>query len=141
MSVKRWVITDPHDTNVATKSYTFPINPRDMTSPYKERSITAQGTARGRILFFEGAAQAKQWQFSGPILDKAHMDALRLWVYNRPGRVIITDHYGRVIECILQSLDVTPKRRLGYYYSHEYTITAMITAISAPTVPNLGPGA
>lgn len=139
MSVLRWKITDPHDTNVATKTYTFPMNPRDMTSPYRERSIATSPTTRGRVLMFEGALPAKTWSFSGPILDKAHMDALRLWVYNRPGRVIITDHFGRNIECVLQVLEVTPKRRVGKYYSHEYSVTALITSISAPTVPNEGP--
>lgn len=139
MSVLRWKLIDPHDTNTATKTYTFPMNPRDMTSPLPERNIATQGTTRGRVLLFEGALPAKAWSFSGPILNKAHMEALRHWVYERPGRVYIMDHFGRTIECVLQSFEVTPKRRTGYYYSHEYSVSALITAISDPTVPNAGP--
>lgn len=139
MTVLRWKIRDPHDTNVLTNTYTFPMNPREMSSPFRERSIQTVGTTRGRVLLFEGSAGAKSWQFSGPILNKAHMDALLEWVYERRGRVIITDHFGRQLECVLQAVDFTPKRRIGYYYSHEYSVTALITKINPATVPNAGP--
>lgn len=136
-TVKRWVITDPYDSNPATNTYLFPRNPADMTSVFPERAVASMTTTAGAILVYEGATPAKSWQFSGPLLDKQQYLDLDQWVYGRKRRVVITDHYGRNITVVLQTLDVVPKRRVNYYWSHDYTVTALILGITAPTV---GPG-
>ncbi len=138
MAIKRWVLRDPSDTNPATNTYTFIRNPREMTSLYQERAITSTPTTAGRILLWEGARNAKQFTFSGPVLEKSLFDALQKWVYKRR-RLILTDHYGREISCVLTNIDLVPKRRVGYYYSHEYTVSGLALAIGQPTVDNEGP--
>ena len=139
MAVKRWVINDPYDTNVLTNSYTFPRNPTTMSSPYGERSVSSLVTVGGKVLLHEGTKPAKQWTFEGPILDKAHLVALHHWVYNRKRRLKLTDHYGRIITLVFVSLEVVPKRRVNVYYSHDYTVTALVVSISAPTATDAGP--
>lgn len=139
MSVLRWVLNDPYDTNPATNTYTFPRNPESMTSPLGERSLSSLVTTAGKVLLYEGTTPAKSWQFSGPLLEKAHYDALYTWVYTKNRRVNLTDHYGRVLSLAFQTLDAQPKRRVNYYWSHDYTVTALILSMSAATVGNVGP--
>ncbi len=140
MSVRRWVIKDPYDTDPATNKWTFIRNPREMTSIYLDRPIVAQPTTAGnKILLWEGPKTAKEWSFSGPVLEKVLFDELRRWVYKRR-RLVITDHYGRNISTVLKTIDLVPKRRVNIYYSHEYTVTGLILAVSEPTATDLGPG-
>ncbi len=128
---KRWKMYD------ANSTYTFPINPSGMTSPFGERNIhTKSSTAvDGKVLLFEAARQPPEWTFTGTILDPAHFEALRSWTYDRLGRrVVITDHFGRNLVVVLKKFDPVPKRSLGRYWRHEYTMTAIVISISAPTV-------
>lgn len=138
-TVKRWVITDPYDTNPATNTYHFPRNPADMTSVYPERSVATMTTSAGKVLAYEGATPAKSWQFSGPLLDKQQFTDLHTWVYLKKRRLILTDHFGRNITLIFQTLDVVPKRRTNYYWSHDYTVTALILGIQGLSVGADGP--
>lgn len=137
--VRRWVITDPYDGNPLTNTYHFPRNPSDMTSLHAERAISSMATTNNKTLLYEGITPAKNWQFSGPILDKQQFLDLHAWVYDRIRRVVINDHYGRNISCVLNTFEVVPKRRTGHYYSHDYTVTALVLAVSAPTIGNEGP--
>lgn len=137
MAVKRWVLKDPHDSS-ANGTYTFPRNPREMSSPYPERALTPSATTFGRILLWEGPIPAKQFTFAGPILEKSHFDKLREWVYEHQRRIYLYDHFGRRITTVFQSIDLVPQRRLNYYYSHEYTVSALAIKVSEPTVPNTG---
>jgi hypothetical protein len=135
VTVLRWKLIDPSNTDV----YTFPRNPLSMTSPYRVKAVTASSTTNGKILLTEGAQTAQQWSFSGPLLDKQNLLDLLDWTYDRRRRVLIQDHFSRQISCYLTGLDVQPKRRTGYYYSHDYTINALVLDVSAPTVANAGP--
>jgi hypothetical protein len=139
MSVLRWVITDPTDIDPTTNTYTFPRNPESMTSIFHELPITAQSSTRGHALLWEGATQAKAWSFQGAILDKQHLLDLHLWVLTKKRRLILTDHFGRAITLVFNSLEVVPKRRTNVYYSHDYTVNALIISSTAPTVANSGP--
>ncbi len=137
-TVKRWKFTDVWSASSNPDTYTFPRNPREMTGVYPERSINSMTSTRGRVLLFEGTVPAKQFTFSGPILEKSHFDALRKWTYlNR--RILIEDHYGRKITCVLTQIDLVPVRRVNIYYSHDYVCTGIITNITEPTVGNEGP--
>jgi hypothetical protein len=137
--VRRWVMTDPYDTNSATNTYHFPRNPREMTSLHAERAVSSMSTTNHKILLYEGQTPAKAWQFSGPILDKQQFTDLTAWVYDRRRRVVIVDHYTRSINCVLTTFEVVPKRRTGYYYSHEYVVSALVLSVSAPAMGNDGP--
>ncbi len=127
--VKRWRIINPNDSNAATREYRFPQNPEKMTSPYPKKSVTSSGTPRGRILLWQGGTGAQQWSFSGPILNKKHLDDLAHWVYDIRNRLVIEDHYGRYIGVYLTDLDAVPRRRVNRYYSHEYTVNAMVLTL------------
>lgn len=128
---KRWRMYD------ANGSYTFPRNPSGMTSPFGERNIHTKTSSAvdGQVLLFEGAKQAPEWTFTGRTLEADHYEALRAWVYDRLGRrVVIVDHFGRNLVVVLKKFDPIPKRAVGKYWSHEYTVTAIVISISAPTV-------
>lgn len=128
---KRWILSD------ANGSYTFPNNPNAMTSPFGARNISTKVSTAvdGQVLLFEGNRSPVEWTFSGDILDHELYESLRSWVYDRIGRrVTITDHYGRAIIAVLTKFDPTPKRAVGKYWRHTYTVTAVVVRVGAPTV-------
>lgn len=128
---KRWKLED------SGGSYTFTLNPKTMTSPFGQRNIVLKYTTAidGQVVLMEGNRQVPEWTFSGNILDAEHYEALRSWVYDRLGRrVTLSDHFGRRIVCVLTKFDPTPKRAVGKYWRHEYTITAIVISVGAPTV-------
>lgn len=139
MGVQRWVITDPSDTDPTTNRYVFPRNPSTMTNVYPERQVSSFASTAGKVILFEGATQPRQWTFTGPILDKQQFLDLQTWVYTKKRRLILTDHYSRQITLVFTALEMLPKRRVNYYYSHDYTVTALILSITAATVPETGP--
>jgi hypothetical protein len=128
---KRWKIAD------ASSTYEFYRNPNAMSSPFGKRNITSKVTTavEGAVLFFEGGKNAQEWTFSGDILEHEMYEALRHWVYDRIGRrVVVTDHFGRAISCVLVEFKPTPKRAVGKYWRHTYEVTALVTNVGAPTV-------
>ncbi len=139
MTVQRWVLVDPYDTNTSTNTYTFPRNPAEMTSVYPERAVSALATTGGKVLLHEGVTPPKQFTFSGPVLDKQQFLDLQTWVYTKKRRLNLTDHFGRVISCVRTSVDLVPKRRANIYYSHDYQVTGLVLSVTAATVSNLGP--
>lgn len=137
--VRRWALTDPHDTNPATNTFRFPHNPREMTSLHPDRAVSSMSTTNHRVLLYEGQTPAKQWQFSGPIFHKDEYEAMRSWVYDRKRRLILNDHFGRNITLVFTGIEAVPKRRNGYYYSHEYTISCLVLDVSDPVIGEYGP--
>jgi hypothetical protein len=130
--VKRWVFTDA----VTGDTYTVPRNPDNMTSPFPERNVQSKFTTAitGQVLLTEGAPVISQWQFSGKVADARHYEQLRHWVNDVNHRVVITDHYGRDILCVLTKFDARPKRDMHRLWSHEYTVTALVLKVGEPTV-------
>lgn len=134
----RWKLTDPYTGDV----YTFYPNPNEMTSPFPTRSVQAKTVTSpaGQVIFTEGARTPAEWSFGGDILDPTQYEALRAWVYDRRGRrVVVSDHYGRRIICVLTQFDPTPKRAIGKYWRHTYTISALVVSVGAPTVGEVTP--
>jgi hemolysin activation/secretion protein len=140
MSVLRWKLTDPENADSATNSYTFPRNPSSMTSVFPQRSVSSYSTTAGKVLLYEGATPPKSWQFSGPLLDKDQFVALNAWVYTKKRRIYLDDHFGRRLTVVFTELEVVPKRRVNHYWSHDYTVTALIVNINSTSlVGALGP--
>lgn len=129
--VQRWVFTCP----ATGETYTVPRNPDQMTSPFATRTVSAKFTSAvsGKALLTEGAPALAQWQFGGTCVDAAHYEKLRHWVNDINSRVTITDHYGRVITCVLTFFDAKPRRDMHRYWSHTYQITAMVIDVGEPT--------
>lgn len=130
--VQRWIFEDP----VTAETYVVAINPERMTSPFPQKNMRiASATARsGEPLVAEGTTPPAQWSFAGHILDDAHYEALRTWVYDHPRRIWITDHFGRRLNVYLLSFDVEPRRGGNRYWRHYYTISALVYETTAPTV-------
>lgn len=134
--VQKWTFYDPHDPNPATNLYRFPHNPNKMTTPFPEKNITTKATTAldGQVLIYQGMNNPAQWQFSGDLWTANEYDMLRSWVYERPRRVVVTDHFGRPITCILQKFDAVPAQKLRTYWRHTYTISAYVFSVGEPTV-------
>lgn len=137
--VKRWKFIDAKETDPAYKTYVFPRNPREMESVTEERAVSSMTTTNGKVLLYEGATPARSWSFSGYFLHKTEADAMNYWVYHKRRRFQLIDHYGRTINLVLTSLDAVPKRRVGYYWSHDYTVNALVLSVTAPTITDIGP--
>lgn len=134
MAVVRWIFHDPYTDPVET--WTVPINPNTMTSPFRDKNVSTQVTTavNGKTLLFEGNAAPAQWQFGGVILDHDHYQELLRWI-NKRNRIQITDHFGRQMWAYLLSYKPDPRRALGRYWKHDYTIDAIV--LSAPTAPTV----
>ncbi len=128
MAVKRWRF------RAEGEDYTVPVNPNAMAPLFPTRAITARTTTAGAVLLFEGARQPAAWSFQGDILNAEHYEALRHWVYDIKQRVIITDHYGRDIQCVLTDFKPEPKRAVNRLWRHTYAVSATVLSVSAPTV-------
>lgn len=102
----RWTFTDP----VTSDTYTVPINPNAMTSPFKKTSkqVLPASPVNGRVRALS-TPQPIEWQFSGVIRIQAHYDALLTWV-SKPYPVSITDHLGRTFPVLLTSFDPQDQR-------------------------------
>lgn len=124
----RWVFNDP----AVPETYTVPLNPNSMTSPFREKAIDLAVTTAvdGQALVSEGQARPVNWQFSGTILTQAHYDALFKW-YSKSKRFYLTDHYGRRFTVYFTDYKPIPKRSVGYPWRHDYTITAIVYGILA----------
>lgn len=132
MAVQRWVFTDL----LTSETYTVPLNPDAMTTPWLQRNVTAKKTTAidGNIIMQEGSPTFAAWTFSGKAIDAAHYEKLRHWCYDIPNRISITDHFGRVIVCVPTLFDAQPQRDTRRYWLHTYTITATVVSVTPPTV-------
>lgn len=130
--IERWLWTDP----ATGETWTMPRNPRMMGSLYGPRQIDSRTTTAvdGQAIVFEGNRKPVEWDFEGAILSHAHYEALRHWVYDKPNRITLRDHYGRNISLVLTDYQPIPKRRLNKYWSHDYSIRAIVFSVGAPTV-------
>ena len=131
----RWKFHDPYDSNSGTNTYTFEFNPDSMTSPFPTRTINSAHTTAidGQVLLTEGAPQLAQWKFSGTIRKGYQYDMLRSWVYDRNRRIEVTDHFGRVLTCVLTQLDAQPLKKINDYWIHSYTVSGLVISVSQPT--------
>lgn len=131
MIVQRWRFT-----NVLTsEQWTVPQNPSEMDSVFPERQVEALRTTAvdGNVLLWERATPPREWSFRGSIRNSNHYDGLRKWVYETQ-RIVIRDHFGRDIYCILKRFDPTPTRALNVYWRHDYEIVGLVFHVTAPTI-------
>ena len=132
MAHRRWTFQD------STETYTMEKNPNRMTSPFPQRNVQAMGTTAvgGQPRLYEGSIAPYEWTFGGDIMSAVQYEALRRWVYDKKGLVRVSDHFGRVFNVILTNFDATPKRGVGKYWRHEYTIKCLV--MKAPSVATVG---
>jgi len=106
----RWQLYDP----VALDTLTFAHNPTTMTSmaqPHATKSL-ATSPIDGKVRSARIPDKPFVWSFSGKLRTQADYDALLAWV-NRPNRLHLTDHFGRVHDVLGQRFSPTPVERSG----------------------------
>jgi hypothetical protein len=106
----RWQLYDP----VADQTFHFSHNPATMTSmaqPHTTKSL-ATSPIDGKVRSARTPDKPFVWSFSGKVRTKAEYDALDAWV-NRPNRLRVTDHFGRVHEVLGQHFSPTPVEKSG----------------------------
>jgi hypothetical protein len=125
VSTKRWIFTEV-DTG---ETYTVPINPDSMSSPFQDRQIQqVYGSREGynRMRSFELPAPAKEWEFGGAIRTQAHHDALRTWS-KKPGLVNVTDHLDRTFQVVFQGFEATDRSPTPQTpWRQRYTMSALV---------------
>jgi len=108
--MSRWQLYDP----VALDTFHFSHNPATMTSmaqPHTTKSL-ATSPIDGKVRSARTPDKPFVWSFSGKVRTKAEYDALDAWV-NRPNRLRVTDHFGRVHEVLGQHFSPTPVEKSG----------------------------
>lgn len=106
----RWQLFDP----VAGERVIFVHNPRVMTSmaqPHTTKSL-ATSPIDGKVRSARTPDKPFVWSFSGKLRTQGEYDALLDWV-NRPNRLQLTDHFGRVHEILGQRFSPTPVEKSG----------------------------
>jgi len=118
----RWRLVDPQ----TAEEYTFPQNPREMTSPHLTRQIQTMGTTGGTILATEAAQSAKEWSFRGTIRTQAFYDELLAWS-RKKYRLFLYDHLNRQYSVIIQNFDPTPKKSgSDNYWLFTYSMSVLV---------------
>jgi hypothetical protein len=108
--MSRWQLYDP----VADQTLIFAHNPATMTSmaqPHTTKSL-ATSPIDGKVRSTRIPDKPFVWSFSGKVRNQADYDALLAWV-NRPNRLHLTDHFGRVHDILGQHFSPTPVEKSG----------------------------
>lgn len=116
----RWTLND------GVTTYTFRLNPKDMTSPgavYQRSSIPAGAGTAVRIQ--EVLPTANEWTFSGRIYSQEQYDELLLW-QSKSQPLTLTDHLGRSFWVVLTAFNPTTLRRPHTLTRWDYEIKTLI---------------
>jgi len=108
--MSRWQLYDP----VALDTFHFSHNPATMTSMAQSHATKSLATSPidGKVRSARTPDKPFVWSFSGKLRTQAEYDALDAWV-NRPNRLRVTDHFGRVHEVLGQHFSPTPVEKSG----------------------------
>lgn len=105
----RWIFID------GTTTWTVPINPNEMSTPYASKRRQTMGNSggpanrAGTIYTLQAPVVPHEWTFGGVIRTEDHHNQLLAWSQkNRPVR--ITDHFGRTWEVLIVQFDATDRR-------------------------------
>lgn len=122
--MSRWQFYDP----VEDETLVFPQNPASMAS--MAQGHVTKGLATSPI---DGVVRSQRapdlpfaWSFTGKVRTKDDYDSLVAWV-ERPNRLHLTDHFGRVHSLLLSSFLPTPVEKLGKAvpWLFNYTMNAL----------------
>ena len=113
-------------------SYVFPINPREMSSPHYEATLSTHHTtaSSGRYLLFQAGDPPKEWTFSGVAISQDMVEKLQAY-RNLNRRFYTIDHRNRAWKTVWTNLEIVPRRRTNYNgedsdWITDFTVTAMI---------------
>lgn len=129
MAVVRWKFTDVHEVGPAPYVYTVQINPNEATSATVEKAINVLANAgpnRGTVIQ-EGRTSIPAIEFSGIIVEQAHLEALELW-FARRVILDLVDDLGRTYRGIFASFQPQRPYRAGNFWYHTYAASFQATA-------------
>jgi hypothetical protein len=108
--MRRWQFYDPvvHDTLHFTRN---PASMTSMAQGHTTKSL-AISPVNGKVRAFRAADKPFVWSFTGKTRTKTDYDALLAWA-NRPNRLQLTDHLGRVHDVLPQRFSPTPVEKSG----------------------------
>jgi len=119
----RWTFQD----QAASTSYTFAINPDAGGTPDYKKKMTYQNTTapNGKTLIFEGSREVRTLEWSGTIIEQAHLEALQTW-WDKERQILLTDDLGRQFWIFIT--EFTPKRVRNSQrpWKHTYSMKATI---------------
>lgn len=121
----RWTFTEVE----TGETYTMPINPDSMSSPFHDRQlVTTYGSRAGgdRLRTIERPAPAKEWEFGGVIRTQAHHDDLADWA-KKPGLVNVADHLGRTFQVVFTDFQAEERKPTPQTpWRLRYTMSALV---------------
>ena len=118
----RWTVSDGVDT------YTFEINPKEMTSPhgvYTRESLPAAVNGTSVRVQETKTPKAVEWSFSGRIYTQQQYDNLLEWT-DKGEILTLTDHLGRSAQVIFTAFKPSDYRRPATTIRWDYEVTAII---------------
>jgi len=110
-AVTKWVVQDRSSGSLV--SYTFPINPEEMTTPFPHKYLLLVPTTApdGQPLTWEGAPRPHQWEFRGHIETQEFYDALAGFA-DSAYRYWLIDHRHRAWQVTFEAFEPTLRTRL-----------------------------
>lgn len=108
--VIHWVLEDPMPGGIGT--YTFPINPSEMSSPFPEKQLRPERTVHpsGQDVVWEGRPDPVEWSVKGTVVTEAFYDALASY-HALQRRLYVVDHHQRAWVVAFDSLTFEKKGR------------------------------
>lgn len=124
MATVRWTLRD----TATNETWTMPINPDSMSSPFPARTLKFGNGWRGdqRVRAFSGSRAPVAWEWGGVIRSKTHYDRLTEWA-EKSVAVDVTDHLGRTFRVVIEEFnpaDRRPTPRVSWRL--RYTMKALI---------------
>lgn len=106
-TVTRWIVQDPD-----LGDYTFPINPKEMSTPFPARTLTVESTTApdGQPLTWEGAPKPHPWEFRGHIETQDFYDQLVFYAESNR-RYWLIDHRRRAWQVTFEAFEPTLRTR------------------------------
>jgi hypothetical protein len=125
--VVKWLLRDPYLGGSQLADYTFPINPKEMSSPHAPVNLLVDRTVAeaGQVHVWEGGLAAHEWTFTGYLETQAFHDALKN--YKAIGRRFhLRDHRNRIWTVTFTDVKYVPVRNNDKPWAHTYTVSALI---------------
>lgn len=119
----RWQFYDPTG---GGSTYTFDLNPKEGGSPATRRNVTSTPVTApdGKTLVFVSSDLPKQLEWSGPILEQDHFEALEEWA-DKNRQIRLTDDLGREFWIVITEFVPTRKPTLHHPWRHDYRAVAI----------------
>lgn len=129
MPVVRWTFLDVHNSGASPYTYTFHLNPDEMSGPGGSKAMNiarSSGPANNPILQ-EGGMDAPTIDWSGVILEQEHYEKFEEW-FTRRAMLELEDDLGRTFRGVLTSFTPERQRKPNRPWYHRYSATFTIWA-------------